>query len=350
MVESICKELILRKKEATNSELKTIYFGGGTPSILQNKELQAILQTISDNYNVSPNAEITLEANPDDFFKENTSYLQRLYELKNLGINRLSIGVQSFFDEDLTLMNRAHNAHQASLLLTSVPQFFKNFTIDLIYGIPNMSDEKWEENVLKALSFNVPHISAYALTVEPKTALDKFIKIGKINNVDENQSFSHFSKMISILEKNDFIHYELSNFGKEGFFSRNNTAYWFGKKYMGIGPSAHSFDGTQRSWNISNNIKYIQQIQQNILPSEKETLSTNERYNELIITRIRTITGISLEEVLTLFGEKYLSYLQKNAQKFYKNELLYVENNHLKVSKKGKFLSDGIASDLFMVD
>ncbi|WP_212922583.1 radical SAM family heme chaperone HemW [Capnocytophaga cynodegmi] len=350
MVSSICKELILRKQEASNSQLQTIYFGGGTPSILSFEELKTILQTIYENYNISPNAEVTLEANPDDFFRDSPSPTQLLSNLKQLGINRLSIGVQSFYEEDLRLMNRAHNATQAELLLLEAPKFFDNITIDLIYGIPNMTDERWQSNIHKALSFGVPHISAYALTIEPKTALHKFIALGKVPNVNEQQAHSHFVSMISILEKEGFIHYEFSNFGKEGYFSRNNTAYWFGKKYMGIGPSAHSFNGTERSWNIANNIKYIEQIQKGIIPAEKEILSQNDRYNELIITRIRTMIGISVEEVETTFGKKHADYLLLQAKKHITNGLLTINNKHLVTTTKGKFLSDGIATDLFIVD
>ncbi|MFJ1474287.1 radical SAM family heme chaperone HemW [Capnocytophaga cynodegmi] len=350
MVSSICKELILRKQEASNSQLQTIYFGGGTPSILSFEELKTILQTIYKNYDISPNAEVTLEANPDDFFRDSSSPTKLFSNLKQLGINRLSIGVQSFYEEDLRLMNRAHNATQAELLLLEAPKFFDNITIDLIYGIPNMTDERWQSNVRKALSFGVPHISAYALTIEPKTALHKFIALGKVPNVNEQQAHSHFVSMISILEKEGFIHYEFSNFGKEGYFSRNNTAYWFGKKYMGIGPSAHSFNGTERSWNIANNIKYIEQIQKGIIPAEKEILSQNDRYNELIITRIRTMIGISVEEVETTFGKKYTDYLLLQAKKHITNGLLALKDKHLVVTLKGKFLSDGIAADLFIVD
>lgn len=350
MVDAICKELIIRKNEAKNSQLQTVYFGGGTPSILTTEELHKILETVFEHYDISPTAEITLEANPDDFFRQDKSFQDKLSEIKSLKINRLSIGVQSFFDEDLALMNRAHNSEQVNLLLSEATDFFDNITIDLIYGMPNMSDERWEENLRKALSFNIPHISAYALTIEPKTALHKFISEGTIAELDENQAYSHFCKMISILEEAGFEHYEFSNFGKKGYFSRNNTAYWFGKKYMGIGPSAHSFNGLERSWNIANNIKYIQQVQQNALAPEREVLSKNDQYNELIITRIRTMNGISLEEVEYLFGKSYWEYLLQQAKKFIENKRLTIENNHLKVTKEGKFLSDGIASDLFMVD
>lgn len=350
MTDAICKELILRKQEASGSELQTIYFGGGTPSILSSDELQRILQTIHENYAVSVDAEITLETNPDDFFRESTSPVGLLTNLKQLGINRLSIGIQSFYDADLQLMNRAHNACQAENLLRQASEFFDNISIDLIYGIPKMDNERWKQNIQKALSFNVPHISAYALTVEPNTALHKFIASGKLPNVNDKQAHEHFTTMIALLEQENFIHYEFSNFGKQDYFSRNNTAYWFGKKYMGIGPSAHSFDGVKRSWNIANNIKYIKQIQNNIIPAQHEVLSVNDRYNELIITRIRTMVGIDIKEVYSVFGKKYADYLQSQANKHLNQGVLILKDNHLVTTLKGKFLSDGIAADLFMVD
>ena len=330
MVNALCKELILRKDEAINSELQTVYLGGGTPSILSYDELQQLFHTIFTYYKVSPSAEITLEANPDDFFKD-PSPQQMLEQLRSLGINRLSLGVQSFFEEDLQLMNRVHSVAQVETLLQITPQYFDNITIDLIYGIPRMSKER-------------------ALTVEEKTALHKFIATGKIPPINDEQAYTHFQILIDTLEKEGFIQYEFSNFGKEGYFSKNNTAYWFGKPYMGIGPSAHSFNGKERSWNIAHNIKYIQQIQQGILPQEKEELTLNNRYNELIITRIRTMVGIDLEEVRIVFGDDYRQYLLQQAQKYLADELLTIEENHLKVTRKGKFLSDGIASNLFRVD
>ena len=349
MVAALCKELIMRKEEAVGSELQTIYLGGGTPSILTYDELRQLFDTIYSYYKVSSTAEITIECNPDDFFRLHTPE-QLLQQLTSLGINRLSLGVQSFFEEDLRLMNRVHTTTQVTTLLPIASQYFDNITIDLIYGIPMMSNERWKENIYKALSFGIPHISAYALTVEEKTALHKFIATGKIAPISDEQAYTHFQMLIDTLEAEGFIQYEFSNFGKEGFFSRNNTAYWFGKPYMGIGPSAHSFNGKERSWNIAHNIKYIQQIQQGILPQEKEELTLNNRYNELIITRIRTMVGIDLEEVRTVFGEGYCQYLLQQAQKYLADELLVIEENHLKVTRKGRFLSDGIASDLFRVD
>ena len=349
MVEALCKELILRKDESTGSELQTVYFGGGTPSILTQGELQQLFETIYQHYKVSPEAEITLEANPDDFFKGHApqEYLQTL---KNLSVNRLSLGVQSFYEKDLRLMNRVHNTEQVAVLLPLVAKHFDNFTIDLIYGIPKMSTARWEANLRKALSFGVPHISAYALTVEERTALHSLIVKGKCPPVEDELALAHFQLMIDLLEAEGYIQYEFSNFGKEGYFSRNNTAYWFGKPYMGIGPSAHSFNGKERRWNIAHNIKYIQALQKEKLPFEKEELTLNNQYNELIITRIRTMVGIDLREVYTTFGEPYHAYLLQQASKYLYDGFLHIEDNHLKVTKAGKFLSDGIAADLFKVD
>ena len=349
MVNALCKELILRKDEAINSELQTVYLGGGTPSILSYDELQQLFHTIFTYYKVSPSAEITLEANPDDFFR-GSSPQQMLEQLRSLGINRLSLGVQSFFEEDLQLMNRVHSVAQVETLLQITPQYFDNITIDLIYGIPRMSKERWQENINKALSFDIPHISAYALTVEEKTALHRFISVGKIPPIDDQLSYTHFQLLIDRLEREGFVQYEFSNFGKEGYFSKNNTAYWFGKPYMGIGPSAHSFNGSIRSWNIAHNIKYIKEIERGVLPNEEEVLTVNNQYNELIITRIRTMVGIDIEEVAVRFGTDYQKYLLQQAHKYLDEGLLQITKNHLKVTRKGKFLSDGIASDLFRVD
>lgn len=347
LVEALCKELILRKDEAQHT-LQTIYLGGGTPSILDFNELKQIFDTIYRNYSVSGDAEITIEINPDDFTKDNKHLL--LEQLKYLGINRLSVGVQSFFDEDLKLMNRIHNVNQAKSILEKSIKIFKNITIDLIYGIPKMDNNRWKENIKIALDFGIPHISAYALTVESKTALEKFIVKGKIPPVNEEQSYEQFFILKEILEKEQFIHYELSNFGKEGFFSKNNTAYWEQKNYMGIGPSAHSYNGRERSWNISNNIKYIQSINQNILPSQKEILSLTNKYNELIMTGLRTRKGVSLTQVKETIGEKYFLYLMKESSKYIKNNTLILENNFIKISKNSLFLSDGVSSDLFYID
>ena len=271
-------------------------------------------------------------------------------QLANSPVNRLSIGIQSFFEEDLKLMNRAHNADEAKKCLEIAMQHFDNISIDLIYGIPNMSNEKWIQNIDTALSFGVPHISSYALTVEPKTALHSFIQRGIIPQPDDEVASAHFDILVEKLSENGFIHYELSNFGKENYFSKNNSSYWLGKKYIGIGPSAHSYDGQNRGWNVSNNALYIKSIQENQLPIEMEMLTKTDRYNEYIMTGLRTIWGVSLERIEQEFGKTYLDYLNQQATKFIEDHLLFIDENILRTTKKGKFLSDGIASDLFLLN
>ena len=352
MVLALAKEIQLRSKNTSNSQLptsnqeiiETIYFGGGTPSILEISDLNLLIDTVYSNYKVVENPEITVEANPDDLSKE------RIIELSNNKINRLSIGIQSFFEDDLKLMNRAHNSEEAKKCLELATQYFDNISVDLIYGIPEMSNKKWLQNIETALSFNIPHISSYALTVEPKTALHTFIQKGIIPQPDDEVAQEHFQILVDKLNENDFIHYELSNFGKENYFSKNNSSYWLGKKYIGIGPSAHSYDGEKRSWNVSNNTLYLKSIQENKLPSETEILSKTDRYNEYVMTGLRTIWGISLDRIETEFGKTYLDYLNHQAAKYIEDHLLFVDENVLRTTKKGKFLSDGIASDLFLLN
>ena len=343
MVLALAKEMQMRKSE--NSEVvETIYFGGGTPSVLTNEELNFLIEEVYSNFKVAENPEITLEANPDDLSEE------RIIELSKTRINRLSIGIQSFFEEDLKMMNRAHNSAEAKKSLQIATQYFDNISVDLIYGIPGLTNEMWRENIQTALDFGVPHISSYALTVEPKTALKKLIQTGKIAEPNDDTAQEHFQILVDVLQENGFIHYELSNFGKENYFSKNNSAYWLGKKYIGIGPSAHSYDGVSRSWNIANNSIYLKEIQGDKLPNEVEVLSKEDRYNEYVMTGLRTIWGISLDRIETEFGDKFLNYLVQQADKFLADDLLSIENNVLKTTRKGKFLADGIASDLFMLN
>ena len=344
MVLALAKEIQLRKNEFQDEIVETIYFGGGTPSILSIEDLRFLIDEIYRNYKVVENPEITVEANPDDLTEN------RIIELSKNKVNRLSIGIQSFFEDDLKLMNRAHNVEEAKKCLEIATQYFDNISIDLIYGVPKMSNEKWLQNIETALSFGVPHISSYALTVEPKTALHSFIQKGIIPQPDDEVAQEHFHILVDKLSENGFIHYELSNFGKENFFSKNNSSYWLGKKYIGIGPSAHSYDGKNRGWNVSNNSLYIKSIQENKLPIEIETLTKTDRYNEYIMTGLRTIWGISLERIEQEFGKTYLDYLKKQAAKFIEDHLLFVDENILRTTKKGKFLSDGIASDLFLLN
>ena len=344
MVLALAKEIEMRKSEFQDEVVETIYFGGGTPSILEISDIKLLIETVYSNYNVAENPEITVEANPDDLSKE------RIIELSNNKINRLSIGIQSFFEDDLQLMNRAHNSAEAKKCLEFATQYFDNISVDLIYGIPGMSNKKWLHNIETALSFNIPHISSYALTVEPKTALHTFIQKGIIPQPDDEVAQEHFQILVDKLSENDFIHYELSNFGKENYFSKNNSSYWLGKKYIGIGPSAHSYDGEKRGWNVSNNALYLKSISENKLPSETEILSKTDRYNEYIMTGLRTIWGISLDRIETEFGTTYLDYLHQQTAKYIEDHLLFVDENILRTTKKGKFLSDGIASDLFLLN
>lgn len=344
LIRCLIKEIELRKDELKGKIIETIYFGGGTPSLLSQKEIDLIIQSVCDNHEVSESPEITLEANPDDLSKD------VIKELAGSKVNRLSIGIQSFYERDLKLMNRAHNSKEASDCLEVATEYFENISIDLIYGIPGLSNQEWKENIRQALSFGIPHISSYALTVEPKTALDSFISKGIIEDVDDEQAQAQFHILLDELDKEGFIHYELSNFGKEGFFSKNNSAYWQGKPYLGIGPSAHSFDGKGRAWNVRNNSKYIKSLEENKLPIEREILTKVDRYNEYIMTGLRTMWGVDLERVKSEFGTKMYVYLLLHSEKHREGDLLYIEDSKLKTTQKGKFLSDGIASDLFKLN
>ena len=348
MVLALAKELQLRKDEfqydAEFPCIETIYFGGGTPSVLTVKEIQLLIDTVRQNYPVSQNPEITLEANPDDLSEENLSAFAAI------GINRLSIGIQSFFEEDLKLMHRAHDSVQAKKCLELATRYFDNISLDLIYGIPGMTNERWRQNIETALSFGIPHISSYALTVESKTALNKLIQTGKVDAPKDEVAQEHFMILVETLEANGLVHYELSNFGKENYFSRNNSAYWLGKKYLGIGPSAHSYDGVSRSWNVANNALYLKAIQKGELPREVELLSQEDLYNEYIMTGLRTIWGVSLIRIEQEFGTDYLNYLKQQSQKFIHDGLLIITDGILKPTLKGKFLTDGIASDLFYLN
>lgn len=344
LISALVSEMLIRKGEFKSEQVETIYFGGGTPSLLTIEELQLLITTIYQNFDVIENPEITLEANPDDLTSK------KIIELSKLPINRLSIGIQSFFEDDLRIMNRAHTAEESKKCLKEATKYFKNITIDLIYGVPNMSVEKWHKNLQMAFEFGVPHISSYALTVEEKTALHHFIKKGAIAPVDEELALEHFNILVEETKKQGFVHYEISNFGKPKYFSKHNMSYWQGEKYIGIGPSAHSFNGVERSWNISNNSKYIKKIQAGTLPMEIEKLTSNDLFNEYIMTGLRTIWGVSFQKIKLNFGEDTLNHLKESAQPYIKKCLLEIDKNQLLITtKKGKFLADGIASDLFLV-
>ncbi|MAM18377.1 MAG: coproporphyrinogen III oxidase [Gramella sp.] len=343
LVDMLCWEMILRKSEIPAS-IETIYFGGGTPSLLSSEELQQIFETLFSNFQVAEDAEITLEANPDDLSEE------KIAQLAASPVNRLSIGVQSFFEDDLKLMNRAHNETEALESLQAAKKHFENISIDLIYGIPGLTDEKWKENLKIALELEIPHISSYALTIEADTALEKFIEKGKLQPVEDEQYRRQFDILVQTLTQAGFEHYEFSNYGKTGFHSRNNMAYWLGKPYLGVGPSAHSFDGKQRKWNISNNSLYINSLEMEKIPQETEELSINDRYNEYVMTRLRTKFGVNVLELEQDFGKKYRDYFERNAENFLQQELMLRSDLIYLITKKGKFLSDGIAADLFYID
>ena len=333
LVNALCKELVLRKNEI-NGPIETIYFGGGTPSLLTKSELRLLIAAVYENFEVIAHPEITLEANPDDLISDRTQSRTVFENYKAIGINRLSIGIQSFFEEDLQFMNRAHNAEEAKACLSAAIGSFDNITVDLIYGVPNMTNERWKENLQILFDFGINHISSYALTVEPKTALDSFIKQGKYPELEEQVAREHFDILVAETQKQGFVHYEISNFGKPNYFSKHNTSYWKGKKYIGIGPSAHSFSKTHRSWNVANNAKYIKSLQENVLPNEVEELSINDQFNEYIMTGLRTIWGVSLSRVESEFGIDFKKRLLKNAEKFIQQELLIVTSSDLTKSNR----------------
>ena len=341
MVRALADEIKMRRSA---EKIETLYFGGGTPSVLSDDEIAFLIQSVRDNYQVLPDVEITLEANPDDLAPT------RFETLRRAGINRLSIGIQSFFDDDLKLMNRAHDAGQSLQALTIAVQFFDNISIDLIYGIPGLDNDQWKANIDYALASGVPHISSYALTVEPRTALHKMVADGRIARPSDDLASEQFEILSRTLAQHGFIHYELSNFGKPDYFSKNNSAYWLGKKYIGIGPSAHSYDGISRSWNIANNALYLKGMEAGARNFETETLSPSDRYNEAIMTGLRTIWGVSLETIGQKFGSGMLEYLLSRSERFIAQGLLEIENGALRTTQKGKFLADGIASDLFLVN
>ena len=343
VLKSICLELEMRAQELQSMPVASIYFGGGTPSMLNDDELGAIFQVIEANYQVLPSAEITLEANPDDLS------LKKITQLAVTPINRLSIGVQSFFEADLKLMNRAHTAKEALESLKIAQTYFDNITIDLLYGMPEMSNVRWEENLQIAFDLKLNHLSCYALTVEPKTPLAHFIKTAQHPPLKDAVAAQHFQTLVNATAKAGFTHYEVCSFGKPGYFSKHNSSYWLGKPYLGVGPSAHSFDGKKRSWNVSNNKQYINTIAKNELPLTSELLTPENRFNEYIMTGLRTIWGVSLKRIEEEFGLGVQISLLNNAHGYLASKTLKIEDAHLKMTPKGQFLSDGIASDLFIV-
>lgn len=346
MIKAITEEIRMQQGYTGDEPVETIYFGGGTPSLLNIEELMLISDEIRAKFPVAADAEITLEANPDDITA------QKLEEWKTAGINRLSIGIQSFFDEDLQWMNRSHNAEQAINTLQMAIRKFTNITADLIYGIPGLTDERWKQNVDTLIQTGVPHLSCYALTVEPQTPLDKLIRLQQKAPVDADKQSSQFLLLMEWMEVYGYEQYEISNFAKPGMRSRHNSSYWSAgaggqrKKYLGLGPSAHSYNGNTRQWNVSNNAAYIGSIWKGVIPFEKEELTSTQKLNEYIMTALRTKEGISLEYISTAYKTDAALLLAK-AKKFSDNGLLLNKNNSLLLTKEGKLLADGIAADLF---
>lgn len=340
-VDALLKEIQLQSTYLPSEPVNTIYFGGGTPSLLSIDELTSILQTLRQTFTVAADAEVTLEANPDDIVEE------KLKDWKQAGINRLSIGVQSFFEEDLRWMNRAHTAQQAIGNLQLARKYFDNITIDLIYGTPTLPDEKWQHNVQQAIALGITHLSCYALTVEPGTALAHMINKHKTLDVNTEDQARQFLLLMDWMRAAGYEHYEISNFALPGKRSRHNSSYWQGASYLGLGPSAHSFNGQSRQWNIANNALYIKSLKENKVPFEVEHLTSTQRLNEYIMTSLRTVEGLNLEYVTNHFGEKAADKLKQEAQQFIETGKMQVNNSYLQLTKEGKLFADGIAAELF---
>ncbi len=330
----------MQKDYLEGESIESIYFGGGTPSLLPAEDIQSLIRRLREFFTIETNAEFTLEANPDDITEE------KLTGWKASGINRLSIGIQSFFDEDLRWMNRAHTARQAMGNLQLAIKHFSNITIDLIYGTPQLTNEKWKQNVETAIQLGIPHLSCYALTVEPKTPLDKMIRLQKSEDVNPDKQSEQFLLLMQWMEDAGYEHYEISNFARPGWRSRHNSSYWQGKKYLGLGPSAHSFNGKERQWNASNNTIYITALEKRELPFEKEELTAKQKLNEYIMTSLRTIEGLNLETLSSVFGIREDEMFNK-AKQFSAGGLIKQADHSLVLTKEGKLLADGIAAALF---
>ena len=356
MVKSLIKEIEIRSNlskenheneaaiiSAEDEKIETVYFGGGTPSLLSQNEIHSIISTIKQNYKVVDDAEITLEANPDDIT------FNKLIEWKNVGVNRLSIGIQSFIERDLTWMNRAHNAAQALDCIKLAREVgFNNFSIDLIFGTPGLTNDEWKKNIQTAINLNVPHISSYALTVESKTALQKMIQLKKKENVNSDVQAEQYSILMKALCKAGYEHYEISNFAKPGFRSKHNSSYWQSKKYLGIGPSAHSYNGKVRAWNKSNNSIYINSLKQNIIPFEKEILAKSQKINEYVMTSLRTIEGLDLNFIENNFSTQERNRIENLLKEKVKEESYFIKNNKIILTDSGKLFADAIAVELFL--
>ncbi|HMN32343.1 MAG TPA: radical SAM family heme chaperone HemW [Chitinophagaceae bacterium] len=343
MIDSILQELFIQKDFFENEKIETIYFGGGTPSFIETYQIERILNQIQNYFSLQDSLEITLEANPDDLKKE------KIQSLKKIGINRLSIGVQSFFDEDLIYMNRSHHAKQAIQSIEDIiTAGFTNYSIDFIYGFPLLSDEKWQKNIDLLTHYQVPHLSCYAMTVEAKTALNYLIEKKKIPPMNESQSADQFIFLMDRLAEKGYHHYEISNFSRKGYEAIHNSNYWKSKKYLGIGPSAHSYNGKQRFWNISNNAKYISSLSKNLLNQEEETLTHKDIANETIMISLRTSKGISKKIIEELLKNRELEIFQTKIKNYIKSNLIFEQNEFYILTQQGKLFADRIAMDLFI--
>lgn len=343
IVESICKELQIRSKVFKHT-IDTIYFGGGTPSVLSLADIERITYFVYNYYSVSDKVEFSFEANPDDLTKEYIS------DLKHTKINRLSIGIQSFFDDDLVLMNRRHTAKEAlNSLERCFDAGFTNITADLMYGLPNFTNDKLNHNISTLLAYPINHVSAYHLSIEPQTAFNKFVKTGKIKIPSENASISQFEFLIEILKNEGFVQYEISNFARNNNYSIHNTNYWQQVPYLGVGPSAHSYFNNKRYWNIANNREYIFSINDNKIPYEEEEITRENRFNEYIFTRLRTMWGLDIAYMESTFNDFFVS-IKLIIESYRKENYLVIDNNFIVLTESGKFIADKIASDLFIVD
>ena len=337
------REIKSRKEYLSNEIVNTIYFGGGTPSILSADEILLIIDTIYNTFDIADNAEITLEANPDDLNKEKISDIKNYTQ-----INRLSIGVQSFLNEDLHYLNRVHSSEQAQKSIeNSLKAGFNNITIDLIYGIPTLSVNGWKENLKRFFEYKIPHLSSYSLTIEPKTALDVLIKKKKIENIVETESIKHFEILLEETSKHKFINYEISNFALEGHYSKHNSIYWLGGHYLGVGPSAHSYNGKSRQWNVISIKRYCEEKLPENIVDEKEVLSRDQIYNEYILTSLRTSWGCDIEHIKNVFGEKYSQHFATTIATAIKENNVICKGNNYTLTNKGKLFADGIASSIF---
>lgn len=341
-VEALLNEIDCRKDYIDNEEVKTIYFGGGTPSLLPVCFIDKILDRINKIYNVSSKAEISLEVNPDTVNRE------RLMDYKTLGINRISVGIQSFFDDDLGYLSRKHDSKHALQLIDDLKAVdFEKLNLDLIYGIPTQTEEKWNKNLDIFFSTGITHLSAYALTVEPKTILGQKIKNGILKNVSEEDAVNHYRILVRRAKEEGFEHYEISNFAKPSYRSQHNSIYWNDEPYLGFGPSAHSYNGVSRQWNVSNLSQYINYMGMSDEVVEKEILSVEDKYNEYVMTSLRTSWGSNVDRISEKYGEKYSRHFLKNIQGYLESDKMLQDNKRYFLTDEGMLFADGIAADLF---